>query len=972
MKQKTPAELRAYAVRRAKYMQKHREDVQRLLTEQFYMNQQKAERILRDYFAEGFLPSWYFHHNSAEEIASHIFVFTQLLNAGTEFVKLESTDGKAITYLVNVGWDFAGKLGRIIKECASTDILRYESVMARSGVRITTIEKACRESPTLSAEENREIARLKDKIISFGAKRKNRYTDIFLQSVPCNYLTEEINTFTRPRRVYRHLVMFQKAMDARGRAVVQTEKVPPGADEDNIYRAPEKRITIAVSNPDPLFPVNVLNIISGHNISLIRSYYNVFENVEARTAVAILSAYVTPGVDTVAVCASLSRIRVAQKPRKAKEAVRLERKLERIVRCLSSTSSGRTETGFAIDELQTLVRQNSDIANTRELSDVFLNACTDFFEALRFLKIDQVPEIVTLLMGFSAFDEFFVLSKHNGEAVNLPGFRAKHNAARGAHKGGIRLDPIVRFGEIAALSFMMTWKCARTRILFGGGKGGLVINPKEYNRLDLFDTLSNFGRSLFLITGPAKDIPAGDVGCGAEEIGEMFEGFKSALRDLALMTSGIKNGISLVGNRVVSRTRAREILQKNFDVDVNDDAIIQELINSELYLELVAAAQITGKPNRGIAARNGATGRGLCYAILAAVTRLYLDDMWQSSRKLTAGDEKLLNKLASLQEDTVLQRQGRALISSRDWKMLTQVVFPKLLKGKKVVIQGIGKVGLSIARELKRYGVNIIAVANRSGALIGGHLDPDKLAEHARRTGTLLDVNKSIRKKLRGAHGLDILQLDCDLLIPCAMENVITAPVAGKVKAKLVACGGNGTNTSKAEKILQLRGIPVVYDFLANSAGVTASCFEWLRNLADRFRYESEVIREEPFDSAVLNGYIMPEFRLRIKSILKHKESELTTRRWNDLLRDIMFVAVNDDYHYAGQHNISMKTAGFVNSICRVLTAEILKSSPEKRRELWRLLPQQTRSIVQEYFSHPEAEFHNKNARQIIASLCGS
>jgi glutamate dehydrogenase/leucine dehydrogenase len=111
-------------------------------------------------------------------------------------------------------------------------------------------------------------------------------------------------------------------------------------------------------------------------------------------------------------------------------------------------------------------------------------------------------------------------------------------------------DPIVKFDEVCALAFMMTFKTAKSRILFSGAKGGLVISTRDFidSRSDFIDTLSNFGRSLFLVTGPVSDVPAGDVGCRAEGIGVLFEGFKSALRDLAMIVIGIKQGAAVIGN----------------------------------------------------------------------------------------------------------------------------------------------------------------------------------------------------------------------------------------------------------------------------------------------------------------------------------------------------------------------------------------------------------------------------------------
>ncbi len=970
MKQRDLKSLQKYAERRVEFLQNLRETVRRILKKQFGLERTTVDRIVSHFFAEGYLPGWYYYHNTAGEIAGHIYVITQVLNANTEFIKLESDDGKSISYFINVGWDYIGKLARIIGEYVHADVVRFDSVMTRSGIRIVSIEKGCRQNIPFSPDEQREASRLHRKLVSFGRVKKIASTELFLQCLPCSYLAEEVKMLTRPRRIYRHLKLFNKALEARGKVVVQTENVPFGADEDTLTAVPEKRLSISVCNPDPLFPLHVLECLADHSINLIRSYFDIFEDTETKTAVAILSVYMSPGIDTRRVAEDVQGIVLPPRDDSAQNAKKLERKLETLLRCFSSQQSTAIEKEYALTELQTLMDENLSEVNGTEEGDFLLNCLTDFFRALRFLDLHSRQEIVSVLLGFDAFEEFFVFSRKAGEPYNLPAFRAKHNSARGPNKGGIRLDPIVHFGEVAALSFMMTWKCARSRILFGGGKGGMVINPKEYNRLDLFDTLSNFGRSLFLITGPAKDIPAGDVGCGPVEIGEMFEGFKSSLRELALMVSGMKKGVALVGNRVVSRKQARTILKKHFDVDVNDQRTVEQLLSSEQYLELVAAAQITGKPRMGLAARTGATGRGLFYAVLAAITNLTLDGVWQPSRPLKKNEIALLKKTAAIGEESIQSRNGRLQISRSDWAELTSTIYPKLLRGKRVVIQGIGKVGRSIAAELAPYGVNIIAAANRSGAVIGEKLDFEDIVAHARTAGNLMNYNhENVRRKLKGAKGADFLILPCDILLPCAMENAITGENVHAVSTGLIACGGNGTNTSKAEMVLEKRGIPVVYDFLANSAGVTASYFEWLRNLHERFRYEAEEIRDEPFDPAIMDRYLMPEFAARIQSILARKESGPTTDTWNLLLRDIMFAAVNDDYHYAAVNGISMKTAGFVDAVCRVLTAVLLKSPPHTRRRLWKDLPLKARTELVRYFNHPEACHHNGEAREIIQKL---
>ena len=210
-----------------------------------------------------------------------------------------------------------------------------------------------------------------------------------------------------------------------------------------------------------------------------------------------------------------------------------------------------------------------------------------------------------------------------------------------------------------------------------------MLNPREYDpkSMDFFDALSNFGRSLFLVTGPSRDVPAGDVGCGAQEIGRMFEGFKSALRDLALMAYGVRHNVTMIGDQIISLEEARLILREAFDIDYNDKRILRELGSNQDYLELVAAAQITGKPRMGIEARTGATGRGLCYAALSAVTNLYLSGKWEPAEVPEKDERALLAEAAAITSATLLETENGRILSEEKWALLRDIVYPKLLKG---------------------------------------------------------------------------------------------------------------------------------------------------------------------------------------------------------------------------------------------------------------------------------------------------
>jgi len=129
----------------------------------------------------------------------------------------------------------------------------------------------------------------------------------------------------------------------------------------------------------------------------------------------------------------------------------------------------------------------------------------------------------------------------------------------------------------------------------------------------------------------------------------------------------------------------------------------------------------------GVQTRTGATGRGLCYSILSVVTNKYLDGQWQVSGEIPADELALLKKAASLSESVILEKNGMDLITDEEWEILNSTVYRKLFSGKKVVVQGSGKVGSSILKELDRYGVNVIAVSDAGGAVIGQNLDVDVL-----------------------------------------------------------------------------------------------------------------------------------------------------------------------------------------------------------------------------------------------------
>jgi len=955
---------RTFKLRKELRIQERRHEVQSILERNYQMEINTVEKLLDTYFAADYLPPWYFHNHNAREIASHVFITTQLLSAVTEYLEQISSDGKEITYFTNVGRDFPGKLAQLIAETVDMHIVAFDSVKTRSGLQITTIEREGRRQYPTTAEEKKIIKELFNEVERNGKQEELLSTSLFLESLPPNYAKEELNSFTLPRRIFRHQRIFDQAVQSNN-PVIEIENTLGEIDENEKLDTDEVRIMIGKKDPSFDFPLKVLNCFVRCRIKLNRAYFDLFRNTEEKKRTGILSVYVQKNTEIDTVVDELKSI-LQDENRGGKGSSSpeiLSEKLEYLLRHLSIKNRDRENRTSMLLELRDLARGND--------SDFLLNSLSGFFNAAEISGLVSSSEALLLLLSFESFNEFWVGMRHSGFTRKIDGYRMKHNTLRGPSKGGIRNDLVVAFPEIAALSFIMTWKCARVKILFGGGKGGLKVDPVSFTgrRMDFFDTLSNFGRSLFLVTGPVLDVPAVGLGCGPAEIEQMFEGFKSALRDLSLMAYGVKKGAALIGNRVISLEEARELLKDAFDIDWRDTKLLRELVNSERYLEFAAAPQITGKIRQGIAARDGAAGRGLCFSILALITRLYLSGNWSTVRPLNNEEKEKLKKAAELNETVILRNHGQYL-NGGEWDDLDKTVYRKLLKGKKVVVQGVGKVGGSVLRELSNFGVKITACADREGAVIGSSLDIKEILENVSKSGTIIDCERNVVKTIRGMkEGAKVLELECDILIPAALENAVTRENASRIRAKIIACGSNGTNTAAASEILAEKGILVVYDSLANSGGVIASYFEWLRNMYNRFRYEFEVIQAKDFDSSVMDKYIMPEYLERIKRILSKKESPQVTKEWNFLMRDIIFCCVNEDYHFAEEHGITMACAGMVNAQLRVLTAALLKADEKDREKLWNSLPEKTVKLLKFYFYHPEARLFHENPEKLYEDL---
>ena len=271
----------------------------------------------------------------------------------------------------------------------------------------------------------------------------------------------------------------------------------------------------------------------------------------------------------------------------------------------------------------------------------------------------------------------------------------------------------------------------------------------------------------------------------------------------------------------VTRRYTHELIRKNFigpAVDVpapdlgtsaREMAWIADTYQAVRGDQIDALGCVTGKPvsQGGVAGRTEATGRGLYYALREACAQKH--DM---------------------------QRLG--LGSGLD--------------GKRIVVQGFGKVGFWAAKFCHADGARIVGVADRTGTIASpGGLDPEAVRRHIDTTGSVAGFpDATMHDDPR-----DALELDCEVLIPAAVENQLTAENAGRVAARIIVEGANGPTTPEADAIFGSRGILIIPDVYANAGGVIVSYFEWLKNLSHVRFGRLERRHQERADNRLLGGH---------------------------------------------------------------------------------------------------------------------
>ena len=316
------------------------------------------------------------------------------------------------------------------------------------------------------------------------------------------------------------------------------------------------------------------------------------------------------------------------------------------------------------------------------------------------------------------------------------GYRSVHSDHITPVKGGIRYSLAVNQDEVEALAALMSYKCAVVDVPFGGSKGGLCINPNDYDDHEIEQITRRFAYELIKrdLIHPSQNVPAPDMGTSAKEMAWIADEY-------------------------------------------------QRLHPTEMD----ALACVTGKPvyKSGIAGRVEATGRGIQFA---------LREFFR---------EPLDVKRASLEGS---------------------------LDGQRIIVQGLGNVGFHAAKFLSlEDGAKVIGIVERDGALMSGDgLDVAAVKEWITSSGGV----EGFPNATFIAEGNLVLEAECDILIPAALEGVIHAKNAADIKAKLIIEAANGPITAAADEALRARGVVVIPDLYANAGGVTVSYFEWVKNLS--------------------------------------------------------------------------------------------------------------------------------------------
>ncbi|MEY3050664.1 MAG: hypothetical protein RLY31_449 [Bacteroidota bacterium] len=417
-----------------------------------------------------------------------------------------------------------------------------------------------------------------------------------------------------------------------------------------------------------------------------------------------------------------------------------------------------------------------------------------------------------------------VRNKETGklEVKVIEAYRVQHSHHRLPTKGGIRYSNHVNQEEVMALATLMSYKCAIVHVPFGGAKGGVKINPWDYDEETLEKITRRYTYELVRrnFIGPSIDVPAPDYGTGQREMAWIYDTYRT--------------------------------LREN---------------------ELDAAGCVTGKPVNqfGIRGRTEATGRGVFYGLREACS--HVSDM---------------------------ERLGLA----------------PGIAGKRMVIQGFGNVGNYSAMVSQEEGDAIIIAVGEADGFIHNEkgIDIRTLIRVKEETGSIMHYVDA--KKYSREDREKVLELDCDILVPAALEEVIHIGNADRIKAKIIAEAANGPVTSPAEEILLSKGKLIIPDVYLNAGGVTVSYFEWLKNLSHmRFGRMDKRYRQQGREDMV--AMIEEMTGRRAPTDLVHRFVKGADEV--DLVRSGLEETMINSYNFTRdiqlRKGVDMRTAAFVNAI---------------------------------------------------------
>jgi glutamate dehydrogenase (NAD(P)+) len=241
------------------------------------------------------------------------------------------------------------------------------------------------------------------------------------------------------------------------------------------------------------------------------------------------------------------------------------------------------------------------------------------------------------------------------------------------------------------------------------------------------------------------------------------------------------------------------------------------------------------------------------------------------------------------------------------------------LAGKRVVVQGLGNVGYYAAKFLGESGALLVGVAEVEGAIANPDgLDLEAVMRHRRESGSLLGAPGGTPL----ARSADALELDCDILVPAALENQITAGNAPRIRARIVGEGANGPCTAEASAILAARGVMVIPDMYLNAGGVTVSYFEWLKNL----EHVSFGRMERRFESGTNRRLLTTVEHLTGKTLSEEEKAAFEGPDEEDLVNSGLEETMVNSFHEIREVRLrlggepDLRTAAFVSAIDKIAT----------------------------------------------------